>query len=100
MPPRRVSSVDVVSINQKLESLKNEGINSNKRRRTTVTSVCPIYKSNHFNRGESIDETDDVDDNGDDDGKVVINGDASLIGMDEESLAELVELTQKMESTL
>lgn len=67
-----------------------------------MTTVCPIYKASTFKRDESIDE--DVDDdeeikdsNG---GEKEINGDASLIGLDEESLTELVELSQKIESTL
>ena len=101
MPPRRVSSVDASSINEKLESLKHEE-NNNKRRRTTVTSVCPIYKSSAFKRDESIDEDedDDNDNDNDEEAKIEINGEASLIGMDEESLAELVELSQKIDSTL
>lgn len=61
--------------------------------------MCPIFKSS-FKRGESIDEDEDDEEeieNGD--GKE-INGDASLIGMDEESLTELVELSQQIEANL
>ena len=50
-------------------------------------------------RDENIEEDEDVNDD-DEEGKIEVNGDASLIGMDEESLAELVELSQQIDSTL
>ena len=101
LPIRRVSAIDATSVNDKLESLRREE-NSNLRRRTTVTSLCPIFKSNHFKQGENINGNENVCDDEDEDenGKGEMNGDASLIGMDEESLTELVELTQKIDSTL
>lgn len=72
------------------------------RRRTTVTSLCPIFKSNHFKQGKKVNGNENVcgDEDEDDNEKGDINGDASLIGMDEESLAELMKLTQKIDSTL
>ena len=96
MPPRRVSSVDVMSVNERLELLKEEG-NNNKKRRTTVHGTCPIFKSKSISRDQSIEENEDDED---DEGRLDLNGDASLIGMDEESLEELVELTQHIDSTL
>ena len=96
MPPRRVSSVDVMSVNERLELLKEEG-NNNKKRRTTVHGTCPIFKSKSISRDQSIEENEDDDD---DEGRLDLNGDASLIGMDEESLEELVELTQHIDSIL
>ena len=74
------------------------------RRRTTVASMCPMYKTNSFRRDESFDDDEDEDDEDDEeiekDEVKEINGDASLIGMDEESLSELVELTQQIEANL
>ena len=64
--------------------------------------MCPMYKTNSFKRDESFDEDEDDDDDEEiekDEGKE-INGDASLIGMDEESLSELVELSQQIEANL
>ena len=70
-------------------------------RRTTVASMCPILKASNFKRGESFDEHEDDEEeeigNGD---EKEINGDASLIGMDEESLTELVELSKQIEANL
>lgn len=83
--------------------LKNEqGNKHTKKRRITVTSLCPIRKASSFNRDESFDEAEDDDEEIEDSnrGDKNINGDASLIGMDEESLTELVELSQKIETTL
>jgi len=97
--------VDISSVNEKLEDLTNGKENNNKapmRRRTTVASMCPMYKTNSFKRDESFDEDEDDDDDEEiekDEGKE-INGDASLIGMDEESLSELVELSQQIEANL
>ena len=107
LPVRRVSAVDISSVNEKLEDLNNGKDNNNKapmRRRTTVASMCPMYKTNSFKRNESFDEDED-DDNDDDeeiekDEEKEINGDASLIGMDEESLSELMELSQQIEANL
>ncbi|KAL9973489.1 hypothetical protein ACROYT_G019957 [Oculina patagonica] len=102
LPTRRVSAVDISTVNEKLEGLRNDQENNNKaplKRRTTVASMCPIFKLS-FKRSESIDEDEDDEEeieNGD--GKE-INGDASLIGMDEESLTELVELSQQIEANL
>lgn len=95
--------MDISTVNEKLDSWRKDQENNNKaplKRRTTVASMCPIYKASTFARGESIDEDEDVEEeieNGD--GKE-INGDASLIGMDEESLTELVELSQQIEANL
>ena len=111
LPVRRVSAVDISLAKEKLEDLTYGKDNNNKaplRRRTTVASMCPMYKTNSFRRDESFDEDEDEDDDDDDDddeeiekddGKE-INGDASLIGMDEESLSELVELSQQIEANL
>lgn len=102
---RRVSAVDISSVQEKLEDFNNDKDNNNKaplRRRTTVASMCPMYKTNSFKRDESFDEDEDDDEDEEiekDEGKE-INGDASLIGMDEESLSELVELTQQIEANL
>lgn len=70
------------------------------RRRTTVASMCPIYKTNNFRRDESFDEDEDDDEEIENDEGKEINGDASLIGMDEESLSELMELSQQIEANL
>lgn len=61
-----------------------------------------MRKANSFNRDDSIDEAADDDEEIEDSNLDIknINGDASLIGMDEESLTELVELSQKIETTL
>lgn len=105
LPVRRVSAVDISSVQEKLEDFNNDKDNNNKaplRRRTTVASMCPMYKTNSFKRDESFDEDEDDDEDEEiekDEGKE-INGDASLIGMDEESLSELVELTQQIEANL
>lgn len=105
LPVRRVSAVDISSVQEKLEDFNNDKDNNNKaplRRRTTVASMCPMYKTNSFKRDESFDEDEDEDEDEEiekDEGKE-INGDASLIGMDEESLSELVELTQQIEANL
>lgn len=101
LPIRRMSAIDATSVNEKLESLRREE-NNNMRRRTTVTSLCPIFKSNHFKQGKKVNGNENVcgDEDEDDNEKGDINGDASLIGMDEESLAELMKLTQKIDSTL
>lgn len=102
LPTRRVSSVDVTSIQEKLERLRQGETNNNiKRRRTTVASLCPVFRSSHFKRDDSISENDnDEDEDEETEPRGDINGGASLIGMDEESLTELVELTQKIDSTL
>ena len=105
LPVRRVSAVDISSVNEKLEDLRNDKENNNKaplRRRTTVASMCPMYKTNNFRRDESFDEDEDDDEDEvieKDEGKEM-NGDACLIGMDEESLSELVELSQQIEANL
>ena len=100
VPPRRISSIDAVYFNEKLESLE-EDESKKKRRRTTLPSLCPVFKPLHLKRGElSIDENDNEDAEDDDNGKGNLNGEASLIGLDEESLTELVELSQKIDSTL
>lgn len=101
-PMRRVSSIDSVSINEKLESLKQQEEGKSKKRRTTLPSLCPMFKPSRFKQAESIDENDNEEEEDDDDenGKGEINGEASLIGLDEESLTELVQLTQKIDSTL
>lgn len=105
LPVRRVSAVDISSVQEKLEDFNNDKDNNNKaplRRRTTVASMCPMYKTNSFKRDESFDEDEDDDEDEEiekDEGKET-NGDASLIGMDEESLSELVELTQQIEANL
>lgn len=103
-PMRRVSSIDSVSINEKLESLKRQEEGKSKKRRTTLATLCPMFKPSHFKQSESIDENDneqeEEDDHDDENGKGQMNGGASLIGLDEESLTELVQLTQKMDSTL
>lgn len=103
LPVRRVSAVDISSVNEKLEGLRNDKENNNKvpmRRRTTVASMCPIYKTNNFRRDESFDEDEDDDEEIENDEGKEINGDASLIGMDEESLSELMELSQQIEANL
>ena len=107
LPVRRVSAVDISSVKDKLEDFTNGKENNNKaplRRRTTVASMCPMYKTNSFMRDDSFDEDESDDDDDDeeieeDEGKE-INGDASLIAMDEESLSELVELSQQIEANL
>lgn len=105
LPVRRVSAVDISSVQEKLEDFNNDKDNNNKaplRRRTTVASMCPMYKTNSFKKDESFDEDEDDDEDEEiekDEGKET-NGDASLIGMDEESLSELVELTQQIEANL
>ena len=91
--------MDVMSVSERLELLKEEGKN-NKKRRTTVHGTCPIFKSKSISRDQSIEENEDDEDDEDDEGRLDLNGDASLIGMDEESLEELVELTQHIDSTL
>ena len=64
--------------------------------------MCPMYKTNNFRRDESFDE-EEVDEDEEeiekDEGKE-LNGEASLIGMDEESLSELVDLSQQIEANL
>lgn len=103
LPPRRVSSVDVASVHEKLESLRNEQQQDNKRpmkRRTTVATMCPIFKATNLKRAESFDEAENDDEETVDDNSNDVNGEALLIGIDEESLTELVELTQKIETTL
>lgn len=103
LPARRVSSVDISTVNEKLESLMNDKENNNKtplKRRTTVASMCPIFKSSNFKRDESIDEDEDDEEEIENGDRKEINGDASLIGMDEESLTELVELSQQIEANL
>jgi len=104
LPVRRVSAVDISSINEKLEDLGNDKGNNKAplRRRTTLPSMCPMYKTNNFKRDESFDE-EEVDEDEEeiekDEGKE-LNGEASLIGMDEESLSELVDLSQQIEANL
>lgn len=62
--------------------------------------MCPIYKTNNFRRDESFDEDEDDDEEIENGEGKEINGDASLIGMDEESLSELMELSQQIEANL
>lgn len=103
LPTRRLSSVDISSVNEKLESLRNDKENNNKvplRRRTTVAGMCPMFKTNSFNRDESFDEDEDDDEEIENGDGEEINCEASLIGMDEESLTELVELSQQIEANL
>ena len=59
-----------------------------------------MFKTNSFNRDESFDEDEDDDEEIENGDGEEINCEASLIGMDEESLTELVELSQQIEANL
>lgn len=103
LPVRRVSAVDISSVNEKLEDLSNDKENNKAplRRRTTLPSMCPMYKTNNFKRDESFDEEEvDEDEEEIEIEKDELNGEASLIGLDEESLSELVDLSQQIEANL
>lgn len=60
-----------------------------------VIFLCFVCKVNSFNRDDSIDEVVDDDEEIEDSNFDIknINGDVFLIGMDEEFLMELVELS-------
>ena len=94
-----MSSVDISPLPDKLESIYGEqGNDFVRRRRTTVASICPVYTSgrlNNYKKSNSIDEYEDDELTTQNE-----NGRTSLIGMDEEALKELVELSQKIDSTL
>lgn len=90
---RRISLIDFVYFNEKLESFE-EDESKKKWRWIILLLLCLVFKLFYLKWGElSIDENDNEDVEDDDNGKGNLNGEVFLIGLDEEFLMEFVEFS-------